>query len=215
MFNKLKTQVKEGHYYTTKYNSLERFISFFYQIDIVLNLEVRDILEIGPGNQLVANQLRLAGLNVETCDFDESVKPDIVSDVRSLKLGDDSYDLILACQIMEHIPFEDFSLVLKELRRASRRYVVISLPYRSSYFEIIFKFPLIRSLFKRNFFDLSFRLPLNFADFDESGQHYWEIDRRKFCLKKIKEKIEVEFCILNEFSPVMNKYHYFFVLEKK
>jgi ubiquinone/menaquinone biosynthesis C-methylase UbiE len=83
----------------------------------------------------------------------------------------------MACQILEHIPFDDFEKALSELKRVAKDYVVISLPRRCSCVEFVIKLPLIRSFFKRKFIDLSLVKSLKFKGFEESGQHYWEIDR--------------------------------------
>ena len=42
-------------HYLGEYDDLGRFISYFYQIDIVKNLEPDNILEIGVGNKTVSN----------------------------------------------------------------------------------------------------------------------------------------------------------------
>ena len=70
-------------------------------------------------------------------------------------------------------------------------------------------------LLKRNFIDLAINRHLNFGGFETSGQHYFEIDRKKYKLSAIREKIKNHFNIIEEFSPVLNKYHIFFILERK
>lgn len=211
-----KVQVKSGHYKKRSYNSLERFISYYYQVDSILQLEgVNSLLEIGSGNGIISKHIPIYGIDVTTCDFDANVSPDIVADVRNMPIKDKSYDATVAFQVLEHIPFEDFEKALSEISRISKRYVIISLPYRSSYFEFIFKFPGIRTLFKRNFFDLSMRFPISFGGFETSGQHYWEIDRKKYSLNKVRASLKKFFKIKKEFSPILNKFHYFFLLQVK
>ena len=206
-------QVDAAGYRSKKYDTLERFISYYHQIDEARKMPIDSVMEIGIGGEVVANYLKNIGKKVITCDFDEKTGADIVSDVRDIKAEDNFVDLVIACQILEQIPFEDFTQALSEIKRVSKKYVIISLPYRVSYFEMIIKFPFIRTLFKKNFFDWSIKVPVKFSGFEKSGQHYWEIDRRKYKLKKIRQQINKEFKILNEFSPILNKYHYFFILE--
>ncbi len=212
--NTFTTQVSDTHYAAMKYDTLERFISYHYQISSVLKLKPKNVLEIGIGNKLVATYLEREGVDVTTVDFDERLKPDIVADVRAMPVPDASYDLVMACQILEHLPFEEFEKSLAEMRRVTKRYAIISLPRRSSYFEIVLKFPFIRTLLKRSFVDLAINWPLRFGGFETSGQHYFEIDRTTYALSKVKEKIERHFRIIDAFSPVLNKYHYFFILER-
>jgi ubiquinone/menaquinone biosynthesis C-methylase UbiE len=208
-------QVKKGYYLRKKYNDLERFISYYYQIATVIDLGVDNILEIGVGNKLTADYLKSLEIRVTTCDFDDQVKPDILGDVRDLPVSDNSFDAVLAFQILEHLPFEEFPRALSELKRVSRQYVVISLPFRSTYFELVIKFPFIRTLLKKHWLDLTLRKGVKFPGFEAGGQHYWEIDQHQYKLKNIKKILKEHFDIVREFSPVLDKYHYFFVLKKK
>ncbi len=209
-------QVKEGYYKRRGYNTLERFISYFYQIDSITNLkDVSSILEIGPGNKLVSKELMDIGFSVTTCDFDEKVFPDVVADVRSLPFQKESFDCVMACQILEHIPFADFEKVVSDIANITKKYAVISLPERHVGFNLVLKFPFIQTLFKRKFFDISIKLPIKFKGFKESDQHYFEIDYFTTSKRKIVEVFERHFHIEKVFNPPLNKYHRFYILKKK
>ena len=209
-------QVKEGYYGKKKYNTLPRFISYFYQIDSVSSLgDVKKVLEIGPGSKLVANELKNIGYEVTTCDFDASVNPDVVADVRNLPFEDNSFDCIIACQILEHVKYNEFENVLEKMSKISRKYLIISLPSRHTGFEFILKFPFIQTLLKKSFIDLNFQVPVKFPGFKESGQHYWEIDFWTTSRSKVESTIKRNFRILSKFKPPLNKYHQFYVLERK
>ncbi len=213
---KNKVQVKEGHYKKKRYNTFERFISYFFQIDSVISLpEVETVLEIGPGSKILSRELTALGYKVTTCDFDKNVLPDVVSDVRSLPFEKDSFDCIVACQILEHIPYGDFEKVLGDFHRISRKYVVISLPEKHTGLNIVLKFPFIQTLLKRKYIDLSLRFPVRFGGFEDSGQHYFEIDYFTTSKKKVRNSLKEHFKILREFNPPLNKFHHFFILEKK
>lgn len=214
-FKDPKIQVHKAHYAAEKYDTLERFISYHYQISSVLKLKPQSVLEIGIGNKLVSSYLQREGVSVTTVDFDKNLEPDIVADVRSMPIPDASYDLVMACQVLEHIPFDEFEKGLAEMRRVTRRYAIVSLPRRSTYFEIVIKFPFIRTFLKRPFVDIAFNKHLDFGGFETSGQHYFEIDRTQYPLKDVRKRIARHFNIIDEFSPVLHKYHIFFILERK
>jgi ubiquinone/menaquinone biosynthesis C-methylase UbiE len=210
-----KTQVPKEHYIQKKYDTLERFISYHYQIASVLKFEPETVLEVGVGNGFVTDYLARTGVKVTTVDFDERLMPDIVADIRHLPVPDNEYDLVMACQVLEHIPFDDFEKALGEIGRVTKRYAVISLPRRGSYMEFVLRFPFIRLLFHRNFLDFSMHKYMRFGGYEMSGQHHFEIDANNYKLRIVREKIKKHFIILKEFSPVLNKYHYFFILECK
>lgn len=208
-------QVDIQHYKGKKYNSLERFISYSYQISTIEKLKPRTILEVGPGSFVVASLLKKMGYGVTTSDFDENVGADYVADIRKLPFKNAEFDVSMACQVLEHLPFEDFENSLTELGRVSSKYVVISLPRRHTGFNFVLKIPFIQTLFKKSFFDISILFPVRFPGFAESDQHYWEIDFWQVSLRDVRKKIQKHFKIIDEFSPPLNKYHRFYVLEKK
>ena len=69
------------------------------------------ILDVGCGNQYVANKIRKAGYNITCIDKDTpekspwmKVKPDFVMDATKMKFKDNSYDIIIALEVIEHAP---------------------------------------------------------------------------------------------------------------
>lgn len=212
----MQPQVSRQHYWKSKYRDLERFISFFYQIDLTLNVTpAGKVLEIGVGNGIVSDYFRKAGLAVTTCDIDSALGPDVVGDVRQLPFPNQSFDAVVAFEVLEHIPFEDFERALGELARVSRRFVLISLPYRATGIEFALKFPFIRTIFGRSVLDFFMRIPLTFRREKPNSQHHWELDRGHFSLTKIRKILTRPFVIRREVRPVLDYYHYFFVLERR
>lgn len=209
----MKKQVNKQHYFRD-YDSVERFISYFYQCKLILELKVKNALDIGAGNRLTSSYLMDHGIKVVTCDIDKELKPDYIGDIRKLPFGNTRFDVVYAYQVLEHIPFEDFEKALEEMHRVSNRYVVISLPCSSTSFEFILKFPIINKIFRRNYFDLFLRFPYFYKKHKFDGQHYWELFSKGCSLSKIRKILSKRFMILKEGRPVLNSYHYFFVLEK-
>lgn len=202
-------QVPKEHYFKG-YDSPQRFISYFYQIDSVIKTEPKTVLEIGIGNKTVSNYLKQMGFQVITCDFDKNLQPDIVADIRKLPFKDNSFDTVLACQILEHLPFNDVEKVLSELNRVSKKNVVISVSYNHYYIENIFR--IILPFFERQL-HLSIKIPC-FSKIVRDKEHQWELGRRGCSKREIRKLIKEYFKIRKEFQPILNSNRYFFILEK-
>lgn len=142
---------KTNRFCKKEYDDVLRFISYFYQISLIKELNPGSILEIGVGNKTVSNYLKQQGFNVITCDIDRTLKPDYSADIRELPFDDNSFDAILACEILEHLPWKDVDIALTELHRVTKDYVVISIPYSAAYFEFLLKFSLLKKILNRDY----------------------------------------------------------------
>lgn len=206
-------QVPPAHYYQN-YDTPGRFMSYYYQVNLTEELNPGKILEIGVGNKTVSNYLKQWGFELDTCDLDEKLTPDFVADIRNLPMADNSYDLILACEVLEHLPFSDVPAALAQLHRVTRKYVIISIPYSSGSFEVVLASQLISKIFKKPYLDLLLRIPMFWCDFTFDGQHYWKMGRKNYSLRKIRKTLCEKFKIIKEMRPLLNLYTYFFLLEK-
>jgi len=212
--NDFYVQVKRDHYYN-EYDSFDRFITYFYQVDITKSLNPETVLEIGVGNKTVSNYLKQHGYNITTCDFDKELQPDCVADIRNLPFDNNSYDLVLAFEILEHLPWDDVNIALSELHRVTNKHAVISIPYFSAAFEIAIHFPFIKKILKKPFLNIFlFRIPLFFRGIQFTGEHYWEMGRKNYSIWKVRKLFKKRFLINKEVRPTLNSDHHFFVLEK-
>lgn len=197
----------EEKYGFSKYDHKNRWTSYWHQIDEVLGLHPQDVLEIGIGNKVVSNYLKDQGVKVLTLDIDDSLKPDIRASVMEMPLNDNSFDVVLCAEALEHLPFLKFEESLKELKRVSKKNIVLSLPHFGHSIKFSFKIPIIKE--KKFAVRLAFPIKHKF-----NGEHYWEIGKRGYSLRKIKNILKKYFKIKKEFIPFDNQYHHFFVLEK-
>jgi SAM-dependent methyltransferase len=203
-------QVEAGHY-GEGYDALYRWISYWYQLREVRRLRPASLLEIGVGNGTVSRRLAEDGIAVTTCDFDAQLAPDVCGDVRRLPFGPQNFDVVLCAQVLEHLPFDEFPALLGEIARVSRRYAVITLPCSRAGVYVVPTF-LGAATAPR----LALRLPLpNWLGKLFFKQHEWEIGRLRFPLRKVRRAIRAAgWRLRREVQPVLNTYHYFFVLEK-
>ncbi|HPF40517.1 MAG TPA: class I SAM-dependent methyltransferase [Phycisphaerae bacterium] len=201
-------QVSHDHY-LGDYLNLPRMITYWYQAKVVRDCGGDRALEIGLGMGLTTWILRRWGLDVSTLDVDPQLRPSIVGDLRRMPFADNAYDTILIAEVLEHLPFDQFDAALAELRRVTRRSLVITLPCPLVGFNIGVNLPILEPIF----LSLGFR-QMSKPRFD--GQHYWELDRIGYPKRRIREHIRsAGFEITREFRPGLSLYNYFFVLDKR
>jgi hypothetical protein len=98
--------------------------------------DAEKILDLGAGDGLVFNTLREAGHDPVAFDISHIALKCIQGDklvqgtASNLPFSSNSFDLILACEVLEHIPYITFKAVLDEILRISKRYVLITVPYK-------------------------------------------------------------------------------------
>jgi len=205
-------QVEAAHYDADGYDALYRWVSYWYQLREVRRLGGGRVLEIGVGNGTVSAALAREGLAVTTLDFDARLGPDVCGDVRRLPFPAKEFDVVLCAQVLEHLPFGEFTDLLVEIGRVSVRHAVVTLPCSCAG---VFVVPTVLGAATAP--KLAFRLPLpNWLCRLLFRQHEWEIGRFRYPPKKVRRAIRAAgWRIMREFDPVLNTYHRFFVLEKR
>lgn len=202
-------QVSKEHYFHG-YDHRARWLSYRYQWDAVLKLGIKKALEIGPGNGTVTDYLRKQGILVTTLDIDPALKPDIVASLLEIPLPDNSFDLVMACEALEHLPFEQFTSALRELGRVSKKYILISLPdHRRTLLYCVLKIPFLP--------EVAFRIRTpSFAKHIFDGQHYWEIGKIGFPPKRIRRAIrEAGLAVIQEFVKHDAPMNHYFLMGKQ
>lgn len=210
-------QNEDVDYQSSTYLSKSRWISYWYQINEAHQTSTgASVLEIGPGNNLVTNVLRGMGHQVKTADVDEKTKPDYLTDIRHLSdTVREQFDTVLCCEILEHIPFKDFVIVLRDLLKVSRTHLVVTLPYTTKgtftpYFVIKF-LPYMKPISWLHIFPLFTHAHLP----THPHGHQWEIGKQDYPLKKIQACFKAAGWSIKKQYPIFeNPYHYLFVCEK-
>lgn len=198
---------------TDEYLTKNRLISYYNQVRIIKSLgkQVKDILEVGILNSLLADLLRRNGYKVTTADFDSQLQPDIVLDLRSdFLLPENKFDAVVLFQVLEHIPYENFEKALEKLASATKQFLVISLPYQAEYFSLEFHFS-----FAQWPKSLLLQIPKFWTSTPITKDHYWEIGMKGYPKKLIISSFEKTGLIVKrQYQDPLYPYHYFFVLEK-
>lgn len=204
-------QVDTSHYFDAKV-SKSRFIMSYYQCRDVLNLNPKSILIVGVGSGLEGYYFKKLGLKVVTVDFDPSLEPDYVADVRKMPeaITTDRFDVILCSHVLEYIPFKYFDEVLRNFSKFGK-HLVLYLPPS----VLQFRFNLAIQPYVSDF-NLNFSLPLLFwKEYKFNGQHLWQLYRKNHPKRKLDEVINIYYDVLEEYQCPDYHYSYNWILKSK
>jgi hypothetical protein len=206
----VKPQVEPHHYYNESYDSKGRFASYYHQINEIITRRPKTVLEVGIGNRLVSNYLKMRGINVITLDIDPRLRPDVAGSVLNMPFTDNSFEVVACYEVLEHLPYADFPKALSEIHRVSNRYAILSLPDSTRAYRLDIQIPKVGEL--KKLIQLP-RLKPPVHEFD--GEHYWEIGKAGYPLWKIMMEIQnAKFKVERTYRIFEMPYHRFFALEK-
>ena len=121
-------------------NPVARLLVNAYKLclqELIQPLSVTSVLEVGCGEgYIVEFAIKINRISIIGTDLDPEIVSEarrrcpsadfVVADGLSLPYRNNSFDLVLACEVLEHVGFpENF---LEEVRRVSKRYCLVSVP---------------------------------------------------------------------------------------
>lgn len=208
--NLLQLNYDNANYNFSKYVDLPRWNSYYHQIDEVAKCKWKTVLLIWVWDWIVVDTLKKMWKEVTTFDFDEDLSPDIVGDVTKIdEIVNKKYDIVVCCQVLEHIPFEVFEPTIKKISNIVNERFILSLPNKNIWIKFWFFCPIIRNIILKYHFRFFYQ---NTWDINKEWfwYHYWEVDAKPDWKKKNVDKIlRKYFSISDCFSPFNNTYHIF------
>lgn len=198
-------------YLSKEYNHKPRWYTYYHQYQNIFNQNPKSVLEIGTGGGITANILRANDVTVTTLDTDKNTDPDVIGDVLALPFKDATFDMAVAFEILEHLPFSSFSSALKEMARVSKNNVIISLPdHGRSLLRLTIKLPLIR---EKNW---QIRIPaINNKKYWAPCGHFWEMGNIDYPYRKVAKEIEKSGLeVASSYVPNESAGTRFFILKK-
>jgi len=167
------------------------------------NIDKKDrIGEIGVGTKFTTNYLISKGYNVRTIDIDPGKKPDVLANIVTCEEAILEFDVVLAFNILEHIPYEDMISVIKKFKNAGTQKLFIGLPInQKNIFEMYIK---VGRFYEKQ---LSIRIPRKRIT---AQYHHWELEYKDFTIARlISDYKEIGYSCKNQTRFKMTKYLYF------
>ncbi len=102
--------------------------------DAVINL-----LDIGCGNGAFMYFLEQEGLDIKMTGLEYSrvaienrVSKSLIleSSITGMPFGDSEFEIVSALEVIEHLPYNEFSFACSEIQRVASKYILISVPYK-------------------------------------------------------------------------------------
>ncbi len=206
-------QVDAAKYLNENYLGAARFLGYHEQLMSVFKLkDVKTIAEIGPGNGVTTALLRHFGYEVQTIDFDYRLSPDIECSILQLQERvHQTFDVVLCFEVLEHLEFEDFEAALQNLNAITNQYLILSLPYVG----YTIKFLAYLSRLGERKIEFIKRIPPFWKTHVFNGEHYWEIGKKGYSRRKIREVLSRHFQIHKEWLFTYNHSQLFYQCQKK
>jgi len=171
------------------------------------------VLEVGIGVGFLRHCLTyFPSISHVTFDLDERLSPDYVGTVTNMPFSDSQFDVVLCCEVLEHLPFGDFPFALRELNRVAKNTVILSLPDKTRHFGVAVCFA------RLGWFTYEYnpaRRRFAKGGLGSNSEHYWEIGCKGSLTKHVLAKInKAGFRVERHYRLWKHPWHHFFLLNK-
>jgi ubiquinone/menaquinone biosynthesis C-methylase UbiE len=117
-----KNQIDKSQYDFENYLNKNRWINIWHQIDEVMSLQPKSLLEVGPGPGLLKAILE----HFKRSQWKQwilimKLKPNYVASADDLPFDDNTYDCVCAFQMLEHLPYNQSLIAFEEMVRVAKK----------------------------------------------------------------------------------------------
>ncbi|MDB9494337.1 methyltransferase domain-containing protein [Spirulina major CS-329] len=194
-------------YFSDSYFSLRQLFSLAQQIHEIHSMKPQSILEVGIGNGFVSTFFRQAGYTITTADINPSLEPDICAPLDEIHnfLGGQTFNLVVCCEVLEHMPLERLENNIKYLKSLGQK-LFLTLPNYKRTFGL---YGFLR-LPKNSAYPL--RMSFNVDLPKQIGSaHFWEVGScHQSSRQEIINLLKEHYDYVDSGYMLMNPYHIYF-----
>ena len=193
---------------------------WFQASECIINENIESVIEFGSGRDTTKALVEHFGVKHLSVDISSRFYPDVVSSIENFAT-DETYDMVMCFQCLEHNSYDLFSSYLQKFKKLSNKYILISVPYSGRWlsFSLNINLPGIHmnKIFCFPFERFNKRVrPVNEFEKRENkhSAHWWEVGDKLTTKKRVrKEIISSGLKIVSEFHNPLFPYHYFYMME--
>lgn len=197
-------------YFSDGYFSIPQLCSFAHQLNFIHSMRPLSAIEIGVGNGFVSTYLRRAGVPIITADINAALEPDICAPLSEVRAHLDApRDLVICCEVLEHMPLEELDANLDHLRELGGR-LFLTLPnsYRAWGISGLIFLPKLAGRL------LDFNLSIPWKRPIAGGPHFWEVGHCADCSRAaIVQRLRQRYGQVRSGRFALNPYHVWFCCE--
>ncbi|HOS82955.1 MAG TPA: class I SAM-dependent methyltransferase [Methanolinea sp.] len=140
-------------------------MSRFQTIISFIPKDCSSILDVGCGNGLflhltqksnnMTHQVGIEPIKIKIPYMVNNFNiPGVIADAAHIPFKNDSFDVVTALEVLEHLPYNTYLKALSEIQRIAKKYIIISVPYNEKLYNI--KCPYCNCEFNPNYHIRSF-----------------------------------------------------------
>lgn len=210
--------IEKEHYLAFEYLKRERMYSFIEQIELIKKYADRKdkILEVGRGSGFLDTLLtKIMNYEVVTLDINPALQPDVIDNiVAPEQLKSNSFDIITCFEVLEHMPFEDSILAVRNMVKIAKKCVLISIPDMRHFVRINVSGFLSWPYNLGKILSLPRFIPRKITF---GKDHYWEIgikiDNVTYSPQYIKANLFRNLEVVEDFRCFWVPWHHFYVIK--
>lgn len=200
--------LEKSVYFSNHYFSVPQLFSLAQQIHEIHSMKPQSVLEVGIGNGFVSTFLKKAGYKITTADINPSLEPDICAPLDEIPnfLGGQTFDLVVCCEVLEHMPLESLEDNIKHLKSLGQK-LFLTLPN----YKITFGLYGFLRLPKNPAYPLRMSFDVNVPKQKIDSAHFWEVGScHQSSRKEIIKILKKHYNHVDSDYMIMNPYHIYF-----